>query len=111
MKILFRYLFFIIISSAFFFIQELIFIKKKVNAEQFEIENFREALKYSDAQIWDKAYIYAKNSNSDLAIDLTNWLRLRAVDAIFSDYINLVETKSATGMPYLIKQAEKNHFG
>ena len=71
MKILVRYLFFIIISSVFFFIQEVIFINKKINAEQFEIENFKEALKYSDAQIWEKAYIYAKESNSDLAIDLT----------------------------------------
>ena len=108
MKILVRYLFYIIISSVFFFTQEVIFINKKINAEQFEIENFKEALKYSDAQIWDKAYIYAKNSNSDLAIDLTNWLRLRAGDAIFSDYINFIETKPKwPGMPYLIKQAEK----
>ena len=108
MKIIVRYLFILNLFSVFFFIQEVIFINKKVKAEQFELENFKEALKYSDAQIWDKAYIYAKKSNSDLVIDLTNWLRLRAGDAILSDYINFIETKSKwPGMPYLMKQAEK----
>ena len=108
MKFIFRNLFIINLFSIFFFFQELIFINNKVNSEQFELENFKEALKYSDAKIWDKAYIYAKKSNSDLAIDLTEWLRLRAGDAIFSDYLNFIETKSKwPGMPYLMKQAEK----
>ena len=91
-----RYLF--IIKFIFFFVlfQEVIVFNNKVIAEQFELKNFNESLKYADAKIWDKAYIYAKNSNSDLAIDLTNWLRLRAGDAIFSDYINFIETKGLT---------------
>ena len=77
MKILVRYLFFFITSSVFSFIQELIFVNNKINAEQFEIENFKEALKYSDAKKFGIRLTYMqKNSNSDLAIDLTNWLRL-----------------------------------
>ena len=113
MKIIIRYLFIINLISGFFFLQETIFFNKKIIAEQFELEKFKEALKYSDAQIWDKAYEFAKKSNSDLAIDLMDWLRLRAGDGNFSDYLYFIESKKHwPGMPYLSKQAEKkNNFG
>ena len=108
MNIIIRYLFIISLISVFFLLQETIFFNKKIIAEQFELEKFKEALKYSDAQIWDKAYEFAKKSNSGLAIDLMDWLRLRAGDGNFSDYLHFIESKKHwPGMPYLSKQAEK----
>ena len=62
MNIIIRYLFIVNFLSVFFLLQETILFNKKIIAEQFELENFKEALKYSDAQIWDKAYEFAKKS-------------------------------------------------
>ena len=109
MDTIMRYLF--IIKFIFFFIlfQEVIVFNNKVIAEQFELKNFKESLKYADAKIWDKSYFYSKKSKSDLAIDLIDWLRLRSGDAVFTDYVNFIDTKSKwPGMPYLFKQAENS---
>ena len=109
MNTIMRYLF--IIKFIFFFVlfQEVIVFNNKVIAEQFELKNFKESLKYADAKIWDKSYFYSKKSKSDLAIDLIDWLRLRSGDAVFTDYVNYIDTKSKwPGMPYLSKQAENS---
>ena len=109
MNTIMRYLF--IIKFLFFFVlfQEVIVFNNKVIAEQFELKNFKESLKYADAKIWDKSYFYSKKSKSDLAIDLIDWLRLRSGDAVFTDYVNFIDTKSKwPGMPYLSKQAENS---
>ena len=109
MNTIMRYLF--IIKFIFFFVlfQEVIVFNNKVIAEQFELKNFKESLKYADAKIWDKSYFYSKKSKNDLAIDLIDWLRLRSGDAVFIDYVNFIDTKSKwPGMPYLFKQAENS---
>ena len=93
MNTIMRYLF--IIKFIFFSVlfQEVIVFNNKVIAEQFELKNFKESLKYADAIIWDKSYFYSKKSKNDLAIDLIDWLRLRSGDAVFTDYVNFIDTK------------------
>ena len=56
MNTIMRYLF--IIKFIFFFVlfQEVIVFNNKVIAEQFELKNFKESLKYADAKIWNKSY-------------------------------------------------------
>ncbi len=109
MNTIMRYLIIINFFSLFVLFQELIVFNKKVIAEQFELENFKESLKYADAKIWDKAYLYSKKSKSDITTDLIDWLRLRAGESVFRDYINFIDSKSKwPGMPYLFKQAENS---
>ena len=107
--ILMRYIINAYLFCGALFLLEALFLNKIIVAEQFKIEYFKEAIKYSDGKIWDKAEEFAEKSNSNLTIDLVNWLRLRSGEAIFSDYLDFIENKHKwPGMPYLTKQAENS---
>ena len=66
---------------------QLVCISSHLSANTYDKENdFLEALKFSDAKIWDKAILHAKKIDSPVGLKLIDWLRLRASDGEFHEF-------------------------
>ena len=62
--------------------------------------NIKESLKYADAKLWDKAYVFAKKSNTRLIIDLVDWLRLRSGDGKTTEYLQFLKMSPKYALVY-----------